>query len=179
LKKAKDKNNPAATLLLSHISSSQSGVIDKPHSVLLIWYLERTLNGDGEAMLGLGNMFERGWGVEQDIGTAKKWYAKARAAGTKGAAQHLRLIKANAAMEEGQAPAPSQAQRKDTSPRVARAEGQADSSTQEDDATAETGGLDMARIKRTLMPIALVVLGLLMGVMVLRWLRGGRRDSVF
>jgi TPR repeat protein len=94
-KRAKANKQPAATVLLSHIATEGTGKIEGTQSLLLTWLLERSLDGDGEAMLGLGNMFEKGWGVPQDVEVAEKWYAKARAAGAKGAARRLRIMKAD------------------------------------------------------------------------------------
>jgi len=174
LKKARDKLHPAATMLLNAISSNRSGIIDKSHSILLSWYLERSIEGDGDAMLGLGNMFEHGWGIEQDVETAKRWYAKARAAGTKGASIRMRQIKAEAAAdaESSPDPGPQQSQRA-----LSRDESEAEGASGTE--ASGTGGLE-SRLSDYLTPAALLVLGLFMGVLVFRWMKGGnRQDSAF
>ncbi|MGD8593238.1 MAG: tetratricopeptide repeat protein [Gammaproteobacteria bacterium] len=191
LNKAKDKMQPVATLLLNAISSTRNNVIDRPHSILLSWYLEQSVDGNGEAMLGLGHMFENGWGVQQDVDVAKRWYAKARSAGTKGAAKRLRQIKAGGGVEiESGAPrdiadmqATSAAQLHNT-PNAARsldAQGLPALSNSPSIGTPnDTGDSLMSKAKDYLTPVALLILGLFMGFLVFRWMRGNQpHDSAF
>ena len=196
LKKARDKLHPVATLLLNAISSNRSGIIDKPHSILLSWYLERSVDGDGEAMLGLGNMFERGWGIEQDVEAAKRWFAKARAAGTKGASIRMRQMKVEAAestpsggnavtqepvFQSATPDTRDQTKRGGTFRRESGLDGSGEGRIS-NPSTADTNsakGLE-TQLKDYLTPAALLVLGLFMGFLVFRWMKGGsRQDSVF
>jgi TPR repeat protein len=192
LNKAKDKMQPVATLLLNAISSTRNNVIDKPHSILLSWYLEQSIAGNGEAMLGLGHMFENGWGIPQDIEVAKRWYAKARSAGTKGAAKRLRQIKAGGIVVETDSEAPqdiadmqaSVPQLPSSSPSAnitgEERNGPVLSNGQFDNVPSEMSPSLMAKAKDYLTPVALLILGLFMGFLVFRWMRGNERhDSVF
>jgi hypothetical protein len=207
LNKAKQKVHPVATLLLSAISSQRNAVIDKPHSILLSWYLERSIDGDGDAMLGLGHMFENGWGIQQDIEVAKRWYVKARSAGTKGAAKRLREMKAGAvaaavssesrdiadmrATPTAQLPSTTSAQQQSADAQLTQQNPQQNpqqNSLQnpQQKAAREAGNVSDAasdslfsKAKHYLTPVALVILGLFMGGVVLRWMRGSQpRDSV-
>jgi TPR repeat protein len=198
LDKAKQKMQPVATLLLNAISSSRNNVIDKPHSILLSWYMERAVEGDGDAMLGLGHMFENGWGIHQDIDVAKRWYLKARTAGTKGAAKRLREIKAGALVEsdstESQDITDMQATpsvQLPSNPRTQDSRGvQVPKAVQQaaPEVSEHTGGMSdnapidwlLTKGKKYLTPVALIILGLFMGILVFRWMRGSHRpDSVF
>ena len=199
LKKARDKLHPKATLLLNSISSNRSGIIDKPHSILLSWYLERSVDGDGEAMLGLGNMFEQGWGIEQDIEVAKKWYAKARAAGTKGAARHMRQMKADiAARDDSQSltsesatshsqpyqpklPVTPSAQREPGANQMQGAGNEqlagSQISNQGGEQSSGDQGLLGNQTKEYLTPAVLLILGLFMGFLVFRWMKGSNHQG--
>ncbi|WP_455203489.1 tetratricopeptide repeat protein [Kaarinaea lacus] len=178
LNKAALQKQPAATLLLSHISSRKNGTIDKPHSVMLTWYLEQSLSGDGNAMMGLGHMYETGWGIAQDINAAKRWYAKARAAGTKGAARRLRQMKAEVA-GGAEASVEKVTQPVSTQPAIHR-EPRTPGQNAAPVAPEESGGV-LSRLQPYYKPVGLVVLGIVMGAIVFRLLRGGgaSRDSVF
>lgn len=93
LKKASGQQQNEAKFLLAYSTSIRGGAVDKDNSMLLSWYIERAVDGEGDAMMGLGYMFENGWGVSPNIKEAKQWYRKARAAGTRGAAKRFRGMK--------------------------------------------------------------------------------------
>ncbi len=93
LNKAILVKDPNAILLAQHLPLANNANMGR--TIALSWYLERTLEDDGEAMLALGNMYEQGWGVRQDSKEATKWFIKAREKGIKGAAVSLRRMKAN------------------------------------------------------------------------------------
>jgi hypothetical protein len=46
------------------------------------------------------------------------------------------------------------------------------------ESASEESGIDMAKIKRALTPIALILLGIIMGSVVFKWMRNAGRDSV-
>jgi len=45
------------------------------------WYEKAAAQGDAEAQLALGVLYQNGWGVPQDDTQAAKWYEKAAAQG--------------------------------------------------------------------------------------------------
>ena len=155
--------------------------------------MERAVDGDGVAMLGLGHMFENGWGIQQDIEVAKRWYVKARSAGTKGAAKRLRQIKAGDGVQaESAAPqviSDMQATPAGQLPRVTAARERETTATKEPQTGSDKElGIESDNITDTLLhdakqyltPVALLILGLFMGALVFRWMRGSQRhDSVF
>jgi hypothetical protein len=145
-------------------------------------------------MLALGYMFENGWGIQQDIDVAKRWYAKSRSAGTKGAANHLRQIKAGSFAESDsvalhetpepnvRAPSATQPPGLTNAPERSepRQDGQALSSEQSSGAPIDAIASMLVKAKDYLIPVVLLVLGLFMGFLVFRWMRGSQpHDSVF
>jgi len=188
LKKAKLANDPNATLFLQHMSLAKGKGVDK--SIALSWYLERSLTGDGEAMLALGNMYESGWGVNQNSNEAKKWYIKARVAGTKGAAIQLRRMKVETAVDEE--PIEGQASLDAIDEPLATDSISTDNSLHENlGANASTNSVfeklfNSARnawdamaqeAKENATPLMLAFLGIIMGVLVFRWMRKEETDE--
>jgi TPR repeat protein len=144
-------------------------------------------------MLGLGHMFENGWGIQQDIEVAKRWYVKARSAGTKGAAKRLRQIKAGGGVQAesaspqvigdmqatpvGQLPRATTATEQETPATKKPQAGSNKETSSESDNIADSL---LGDAKKYLTPVALLILGLFMGGVVFRWMRGSQRhDSVF
>ena len=155
-------------------------------------------------MLGLGNMFEHGWGIEQDTEVAKRWYAKARAAGTKGASIRMRQMKADAAGAAESSPSTANGPTAHSQPLQAAApftdssgvqteqggnlarqlsnkepaEGR--TSNQSSTETSNVKDFLETQAKDYLTPAALLILGLFMGFLVFRWMKGSNHhDSAF
>jgi len=103
---AAKQNHPVARNMLPIYLANRSA--NSSTSIALIWYLEKVAMNEPDGNLGVGYMYENGWGLNPNPGEAKKWYAVARNSGSGGAAKRLRQIKAEAASHD---PDPSEASR--------------------------------------------------------------------
>ena len=154
LTKAAAQKYEVAIELLSYFKSGATGAVDYNKSLLLSVYLERALNGDGEAQLALGYMLENGWGVEANTTEARQWLAKARASGAKGASRQLRRMKVSEIVDA--APEASSST-KAAKPKPVNKRIEADIPPP-------------SRFQSLFIPIGLILIGLVLGMMVFRWM---------
>jgi TPR repeat protein len=175
LSKAAAQKYEAARQLLAYFKSGKAGAVEYNKSVLLSIYLERALNGDGDAQLALGYMLENGWGVEANAAEARRWLVKARASGTKDAAVQLRRMKIAEAVDEAPAAA-SFTSTAETARPVTHAANPVKKVFEEDMPTS-------SRFQSLFIPIGLILIGLVLGMIVFRWMdrvytrRGGEQDE--
>ncbi len=60
------------------------------HATSALWYMKGAENGEIQAMLALGDMYERGDGVQKDYNKAREFFRKAAAKGNSLAQKHLK-----------------------------------------------------------------------------------------
>lgn len=94
LKLAADHGHKVAENMWEHYSDMAGDAARAPISVAVNWYLERAFEGDKDAQLRLGTIYEKGWGVAPSHSEAKKWYTLAKQQGSREAEE--RLIKLDA-----------------------------------------------------------------------------------
>lgn len=88
LKRAAEHGHKVAENLWNHYlktTDDQQASI----SVAVNWYLERALEGDKEAQLRLGTIYEQGWGIAPSYREARKWYTLAKQQGSREAGERL------------------------------------------------------------------------------------------
>ena len=88
LKLAADHGHKVAENMWEHYSNTTENA-RAPISVAVNWYMERAFEGDKEAQLRLGTIYEKGWGVAASSSEAQKWYTLAKQQGSKEAEEHL------------------------------------------------------------------------------------------
>jgi len=183
LAKAAKANHTVAKKMLPIYMASRSA--DAPTSIVLSWYMEKIAAIDPEGLMGLGYMYENGWGIPENFSEAKKWYTEARLLGNQDAAKHLRQIKAE---ESSHAPDPSVESRPKMpgqenvkpveSPKKDKQNLAKVSSTDEKSSGLETVK-NALRERSLITPLILIILGIVMGVTVFKWMRRGYKDSLF
>ena len=175
--------HPVATKMLPIYMASRTP--DHATSIVLSWYMEKIATIDPDGLMGLGYMYENGWGIPANFSEAKRWYTEARLMGSGEAAKRLRQIKADAASQD---PDPKPESRpklpNDFKPTVSsgsdkKPETRNDSSDQKQSASRLDSIKSAIGQRSLLAPLILIVIGLIMGISVFKWMRRGYKDSVY
>ncbi|NOZ54728.1 MAG: sel1 repeat family protein [Gammaproteobacteria bacterium] len=183
---AKQGHKVASAMLPIYLSHALSGGM----SVAVSWYLEKAVNGESDGQIGLGYLYENGWGLQPSVLESEKWYNSAQGLGDGGTTKRLKQIKpslpASSAVNKQSfsesAPATNTALPRVVSgtlpvpeARQTQIEKNLQGNPSRSDATSEEqpGFFSLANFtqKSALTPIILVAFGLIMGVTVYRWMR--------
>lgn len=174
LNKAAAQKHEAARHLVRYFTSDVDGTINYNNSIVLSWYLEKAIAGDGDAQFAVGYLLENGWGVDAKVTDAREWYSRARAAGTHDAAVQLRRMKAVAPASE---PARNAAPVAATAPRAPVKTARTTEKQGDGFELPAIGVPSSSQLKSLMVPIGLLMIGLTMVMAVFRWLDKGVQNN--
>jgi len=183
LSKAAKLKHPVATKMLPIYMASRSP--DHATSIVLSWYMEKIATIDPDGLMGLGYMYENGWGIPANFKQAKRWYTEARLMGSGEAAKRLRQIKADDASRDPD-PSPESRPKLPENFKPAASSGTGNKPKKHDEPIEEkrdVSSLDSIKSaigqRSLLAPLILIVVGLIMGFSVFKWMKKGYKDSVY